>query len=144
MARPKSARPIILLRVTNSGFEPATALDAEAHRRLTLGAEVEAEVNQGKSNLQMRLYWGFLQFVVDATGCHGSATSLSNSLLASLGYLASFTAMVGGGANAEPMSVRDMDGPDFNEYCAKAFARIATDYEVDLDDYRAHLRNRRG
>lgn len=144
MARRPSDKPATVLRVVRGGYEPASPYDAEIHARFTLGSEVEAVVSQNKSNPQLQLYWGFLKFVVDGTGRHGNARALSNSLLTALGYVESFTALMGGGTHTHPMSLAEMDAPDFNIYCEKAFAVIWEEFGVDVEQYKEHQRQKAG
>jgi len=140
MARRASDKPATLLRVVRGGYEPASAYDQEVHDRFPIGAEVEAVISQAKSNLQLRLYWGFLADVVDNQERFGTARALSNTLLCDLGYVESFTSLMGGGVHVHPMSLGEMDAPDFKAFCDKAFAVIREEFGMDVDSYKERQR----
>lgn len=119
-----------------------TAWDQEMHSRYPVGSTVEADLHQAKSGDLLKLYWGFLGFVVDATGRFGNARSLSNALLTEAGYVESFTELRGGGVHAHPMSIADMQAQDFKQFCENAFATIYEEFGIEIDHYKAHLRGR--
>lgn len=140
MARRASDKPSTFLRVVRGGYECASAYDAEIHARFPLGAEVEAVISQKKSNEQLRLYWGFLANVVDNQERFGTARALSNTLLCDLGYVESFTSLMGGGVHVHPMSLAEMDAPDFKAFCDKAFAVIREEFGMDVESYKDRQR----
>ncbi len=90
----------------------------------------------------LKLYWGFLGFVVDVIGYNGDRKSLSNAILMEGGYHQSYTALLGGGVHAIPASIADMDAKEFKDYCEKAFAAIWEEFGIDVDTYKEHLRKR--
>ena len=144
MARRPSDKPAMIMRVERGGLVPAAAYDAEVLERFTLGSEVEVVVSQKKSNDQLRLYWGFLTEIADNQESFGSARALSNTLLCDLGYVESFTSLMGGGAHVHPMSLAEMDAPDFNQFVEKAFAVIREEFGMDVEDYKARQRAKAG
>jgi len=142
MAKRRGDLPAMSLRVTPAGFVPATTFDQEMHARLKVGSVVEADIHHHKSPDLLKLYWGFLSFVVASTGRHGSARSLSNSLLVAGGYVESFTALHGGGTHAHPASIAEMDAQEFKTYTEAAFATIWEEFGIDVETYKQHLRTR--
>ena len=144
MARRRRDLPATTLRVTARGYEPISAFDQEIHARYRIGSTVEAELHQEKSNPQLRLYWSFLSHVVEATGKFGSARALSNAILVEAGYVESFTALVGGGVHAHPMSLAEFDQAEFDRFVHNAFALIYEMFGVDVDEFkRQRARNPR-
>lgn len=144
MARRPSDKPAMIMRVERGGLVPAAAYDAEVLARFTLGSEVEVTVSQKKSNDALRLYWGFLADVVENSDRFGNARALSNTVLCDLGYVESFTSLMGGGAHIHPMSIAEMDAPEFNQFVEKAFAVIREEFGMDVEDYKARQRAKAG
>lgn len=142
MARRRRDLPATSLRVTPRGYEPISAFDQEIHARYRIGSMVEADLHQNKSNDLLKLYWGFLAYVVKATGKFGDARSLSNAILVEAGHVERFTALYGGGMQVHPASIGDMDGPEFKSYAENAFALIWTEFGIDVETYKEHLRGR--
>lgn len=142
MASRRKSGQLTSLRVTPAGYEPLTPYDQEIHDSYRVGAVVEADLHQHKSNEQLKLYWGFLKFVVDATGKWGNARALSNALLVEGGYVESFTSLRGGGFHAHPLSIAEMEDADFQNYLKNAFATIYEEFEIDVDDYKRIQRDR--
>lgn len=134
--------PASTLRVTPSGYEPASAFDQEVHAQYALGSFVEADLHQNKSNDQLKLYWGFLAFVVQHTDRFGDRYGLSNALLTEAGYVRNFNTLIGGGIHTAPMFISEMDHPTFNTFTKRAFIRIWEEFGIDVDHYKAHLRRR--
>lgn len=144
MARRAKDKPVTMLRVVRGGYEPASAYDQEVHDRFPIGAEVEAVISQAKSNLQLRLYWGFLAEVAENQERFGTARALSNTLLCDLGYVESFTSLMGGGVHVHPMSLAEMDAPDFKAFCDKAFAVIREEFGMEVEAYKDRQRAKAG
>lgn len=136
MARRSSSKPVTILRVVRGGYEPVAAYDAEFHGRFALGAEVTATIERAKSLEQLRLYWGFLGWVVENRDEYGSPRALSNALLVELGYADSFRLM-DGSMQVYPMSIGEMSDDEFKAFCTKAFDRIYGEFELDVDQYKA-------
>lgn len=142
MARRRKDQPAITLRVTSAGFVPASLFDQEMHARYAIGSTVEADIHQDKSPDLLKLYFGFLDFVVKSTGYNGDRYSLSNALLAEGGYHQSYTALMGGGVHVIPASIADMDKQAFKEFAELAFAAIYEEFGIDVEAYKEHLRQR--
>lgn len=143
MTKRAKDKPVTILRVVRGGYEPVAAYDAEFHAALPLGALVTATVEREKSNDQLRLYWGFLGFVVENRNEFGSSRSLSNALLVELGYADSFRLM-GGSMQVYPLSIGGMDDAEFQKFCTKAFDRIYGEFGLDVEDYKREQRAKAG
>jgi hypothetical protein len=144
MARRAKDKPVMILRVVRGGYEPATAFDQEMHARFALGAEVSATIEQPKSLDLLRLYWGFLGFVVENADWPSDTNSLSKSLLTQLGYVENFVALMDGGILTHPRSIADMDHQEFKRYCDKAFDEIWDRFGLEVETYKAHLQSKAG
>lgn len=129
------------LRVTRAGYEPSSAYDQEIHSRYAVGSIVEADLHQRKSNELLRLYWGFMTFVVEGTGRFGNGRALSNALLIEGGYVEKIQ-LFGGGVNVQPQSIGDMDDATFKRFAELAFGTIWEEFSIDVEDYKRHLRQR--
>lgn len=143
MARRAKDKPVTILRVVRGGYEPVAPYDAEFHSALPLGAQVSAVIEREKSNDQLRLFWGFLGFVVDNRDEFGNSRSLSNALLVELGYADSFRLM-DGSMQVYPMSIGEMDDAEFKAFCTKAFDCIYGEFGLDIEDYKAEQRAKAG
>ncbi|CAM5769949.1 hypothetical protein [Bosea minatitlanensis] len=139
MAKRPSSKPVTILRVVRGGYEPVAAIDAEFHAGLPMGAEVTATIDRAKSNDMLRLYWGFLGWVVENRDEFGNSRALSNALLCELGYVDSFRLM-DGSMQIFPQSIAEMDDDDFPPFCTKAFDRIYGEFGLDVEDYKAEQR----
>lgn len=143
MARRSSSKPVTILRVVPHGYEPVSPIDAEFHAGLKLGAEVTATVDSAKSNDMLRLYWGFLGWVVDNRDEYGSSRALSNAVLTELGYAESFRLM-DGSMQVNPQSIAEMDDNDFRIFANKAFDMIYAEFGLDVEDYKAEMAAKAG
>lgn len=144
MARRAKEKPILNLRVTRAGFEPSGPYDAEVHGSFSLGAMVTATVEQPKSLDLLRLYFGFLGFVVENTDWPSDTTSLSKSLLTQLGYVENFVALMDGSILTHPRSIADMDHQEFKRYCDKAFDEIWDRFGLDVETYKERQKAKAG
>lgn len=135
MARRAQNKPVTILRVVRGGYEPVASIDAEFHAGLPLGAEVTAIIDREKSNPQLRLFWGFLGFVVENTDDYGNSRALSNALLVELGYADRFRLM-DGSMQVFPQSIAEMDDAEFQVFCTKAFDRIYGEFGIDVETYK--------
>jgi hypothetical protein len=143
MARRAQNKPVTILRVVRGGYEPVAAIDAEFHAGLPLGAEVTAIIDRDKSNPQLRLFWGFLGWVVENTDDYGNSRALANALLVELGYADSFRLM-DGSMQVFPQSIAEMDDAEFQAFCTKAFDRVFGEFGLDVDVYKAEMAAKAG
>lgn len=143
MARRAASKPVTILRVVEHGYEPVSAIDAEFHAGLKRGAEVTATIDSAKSNEMLRLYWGFLGWVVDNGDEYGSSRALSNAVLTELGYADSFRLM-DGSMHVNPQSIADMDDNEFRLFANKAFDLIYAEFGLDVEAYKAEMAAKAG
>lgn len=139
MARRPSSKPVSILRVVRGGYEPVAPIDAEIHASLPLGAEVTATIDRAKSNELLRLYWGFLGWIVENRDEFGNSRALSNALLVETGHAESFNLM-DGSMHVHPQSIAEMDDAEFKAFCTKAFDRIYGEFGLDIEAYKAEQR----
>jgi hypothetical protein len=146
MARRAKEKTMMTLRVTRNGFEPAGPYDAEVHSRLNLGAPVTVTVEQEKNTDLLNLYWGFLDWAVSNCDAldHMEKRSLSDHVLMSLGYVESYTVLIGGGIQTYPRSIAEMDRETFDRLCTRAFDFIYGEFGLDVDAYKAEMRAKAG
>jgi hypothetical protein len=127
----RSDRPRVQVRVTPQGLAPLTRYDADLLSAYPMGAEVEAEIFQRKSNPQLRLYWSILQRVAENTP-FDSAEALSKALLIHLKHVASIK-LVNGDEVLEPRSLRDFDKQALSRFFDEAIRVIASEVIPGLD-----------
>ncbi|KRE08176.1 hypothetical protein ASE61_00730 [Bosea sp. Root670] len=143
MAKRAQNKPVTILRVVRGGYEPVAAIDAEFHAGLPLGAEVTATIDRAKSNDSLRLYWGFLGWVVENRDEFGNSRALSNALLVETGHAESFNLM-DGSLHVFPQSIAEMDAAEFQAFCTKAFDRIYGEFDLDVETYKAEMADKAG
>lgn len=144
MTRRSKEKVVFDMVVVPGGLRPATTIDEQLLSAYRHGSTIEVTLHQGKSNAQLKFLWGFLSFVIDATGCYPDKKPMMAALLTSAGYLESFTALMGGGTYTHPASVAEMEHDVFNRFCQSALDLIEDEYGITADDYRAFLRSKTG
>lgn len=142
MARRSKDKVVFVMNVVTGGLRPATAVDEEMLSAYRIGSQIECTISQEKSNPMLRLYFGFLKFVIDATGCYPDKDAMSAALLTQLGYIKNYTALIGGGVLTYPESISEMEAPKFTEFCQQAFALVYEQYGLDPEDYKQAQRQK--
>lgn len=143
MARRAANKPVTILRVVKHGYEPVSAIDAEFHAGLKRGAEVTATIDSAKSNSALRLFWGFLGWVVENRDEYGNSRALANALLTELGYVDSFRLM-DGSLQMFPQSIAEMSDQEFKRFCDSAFDMIYAEFSLDVETYKSEMQAKAG
>jgi len=118
-------RPSMLMRVKPHGLVPAGPWDAELYAELKTDAVVKVEVKQARSNPLNAKYWAILGRVVENTHWP-SARALNKALLMEANHIERVRLM-NGEMLAEPRSLSDLEGPEFEAFYDWAIQFICTE-----------------
>lgn len=78
--------PILMERRMN-GLAPVSLLDSQSLERFPFGKALECRIKRGRSNPQLRLYWGLLRKVADNLDQDVTEDDLHEWLKLKLGYV---------------------------------------------------------
>ena len=81
------SRHDIVLRVTETGYQPACGAGSKQHAKLPVGSLVGARIARSRSLPQQRMYWKVLAAVIDATGRWRTPEELHLAIKFALGYV---------------------------------------------------------
>lgn len=126
----------ILMKRTAAGLSPVAPIDAEELDRISLGAVVEVNVRQRRSNPHNRYFFAVLgRLVASGAVPFNSTDELLDALKFSCG-ITELRQAIGGAPYFVPGSISfaAKDEPAFKAFREKAFALIAQHYGVNCDE----------
>ncbi|MDP1702619.1 MAG: hypothetical protein Q8L53_16905 [Aestuariivirga sp.] len=134
-------RRICIVTRKGSGLWPVSAADEEIICGLSQMKEIEISFKYRRVPEQLRAYWWFLSYVVEATEAYESAEHLHNAIKFELGYVKKM-ARLSGEIVIVPDSVAlsAMDGMEFTEYFKKAEKLIAERFGIVMPEKPADVR----
>lgn len=119
-------RRICIVTRKGGSLLPVSAADAEILDGMAQGKEIEATFKYRRVPEQLRAYWWFLSYVIEATDAYPTADHLHEAIKFELGYVRKMAKL-----NGEIVIVPDsvalsaMDGQEFTKYFKRAERLIA-------------------
>lgn len=131
--RSEPERPTLWLVRTPEGLVASTAFDREQLESFRIGTRVECTLSQPKDTARTRRY--FLLTDIVAKGLGRPVDSFRRELKLRLGYVGE-AIEISGITYIEPRSIRDMEGPEFDEFYDRLVELITTEIlpGVDISD----------
>jgi hypothetical protein len=123
----------MVCRVTEIGFMPVSAYDAELFAQYKRGTDVTIEVKQTRNMKLNGLYWRTLGVVAEATESWPTSRALNRALLMKAGHIEAIQ-LFDGGTHVEPRSLADLDDDEFKDYFKWAMHYICTELIPGLDE----------
>lgn len=114
-----------LMRVTRSGLEPVSRIDAEIIDRYRQGDELEVTLYAPKSPPQVRLFWAILAAILPNQERFATTRDLADALLTECGFYREAVVSFNGDVTTFPRSIRDLDKKEFNAFFDAAMIKIS-------------------
>ena len=141
MAKTDKERRICIVRCTGSALYPVSAADEEILQGLSKTQDVEVTFKYRRIPEQLRAYWWFLSYVVEATEAYPTAEHLHEAIKFALGYVKQMVTLAGEIIVVpDSVALSAMDGQEFTEYFKKAEKLIAERFGIAMPEKPATLR----
>ena len=130
-AKKQADSPPLRMKVEGGRLAPVTPYDAERLDTYRKGSEVNVYITQDRADKLTRKYWAILGLVVKQCNVkHKTSTALHDALKWELGYVEAWWTL-DGKLKARPVSITDMDAPEFEEFYRLAMDRLYEATGVD-------------
>jgi hypothetical protein len=124
-------RICIVTRSKGNTLIPVSLADEEIISGLTFGKEIEITFKHRRIPAQLRAYWWFLSYVVEATDAYPTAEHLHDALKFALGYTRQMVTLSGEIVIVpDSVALSAMDGLEFTEYFKRAQRLIAERFGI--------------
>lgn len=134
-------RRICIVTRKGSALWPVSAADEEIISGLSQMKEIEITFKYRRIPEQLRAYWFFLSYVVEATEAYPTAEKLHSALKFALGYVEQMVTLSGEIVIVpDSVALSAMDGQEFTEYFKKAEKLIAERFGVVMPEKPADAR----
>lgn len=133
--KPDREKRICIVTRKGGALWPVSAADAEILDGLVQGKDIEVTFKYRRIPEQLRAYWWFLSYVIEATDAYPTADHLHEAIKFELGYVRKMAKL-----NGEIVIVPDsvalsaMDGHEFSEYFKRAERLIAERFGIVMPE----------
>jgi hypothetical protein len=128
-------RRICIVTRKGSALVPVSQADEEIICGLSVGKEIEVTFKHRRIPAQLRAYWWFLSYVVEATDAYPTAEHLHDALKFALGYTRQMVTLSGEIVIVpDSVALSAMDGLEFTEYFKRVQRLIAERFGIAMPE----------
>jgi hypothetical protein len=137
MSKSDKERRICIVTRKGSALVPVSRDDEEIICGLSQMKEIEISFKYRRVPEQLRAYWWFLSYVVEATDAYPTAEKLHEALKFALGYTSQMVTLSGEIVTIpDSVALSAMDGIEFTEYFRRAEKLIAERFGIVMPETR--------